>query len=591
MAIIKPTILIVDDEPTNIHFLIEILKNDYVVLAATNGREAIRLASGCHRPDLILLDVRMPELDGYSVCKLLKNTQKTQDIPIVFVTALGEAEDETKGFDLGAIDYIVKPVNPAIVHARVSSQIQLSQLNRQLQELNASLEKRVEERTAQLQTLVMFANLTGLPSRAALLRHLQELLITSDPDKVITLLSIDIDNFSLINDSLGHKIGDQILIVFGQHLEKIINADSLLVRVSEDSFYLLSDNINTPQQAGAFADQIFESLKLPIKVQNYDFWLSVSVGIVVEKVSSYKNSLEPLRAADIALHKAKSNGKNCSYTYRSEMQTLIYKRLQLENDLRIAIKEEQFQVHYQPIIDLTNGRISGFEALARWQHPEQGMISPDVFIPCLEETGLIIPASLSIFEIACNQLANWNRQYPQHLNLSLNLSNHQFSYPDLLQDITQIIQLTGIAPTRLKLEITESTIIKNLKRALSILEDFKKQGIEISIDDFGTGYSSLSYLNQLSVSSLKVDRSFIQSIGEEEENSELARAIIDLGHTLGMSIIAEGCETERQLNFLRKLGCEFAQGYFFSKPLDHESATAFLESSPQWEKPEPIFSF
>ena len=218
------------------------------------------------------------------------------------------------------------------------------------------------------------------------------------------------------------------------------------------------------------------------------------------------------------------------------------------------------------------------------------MISPDVFIPCLEETGLIIPASLSIFEIACNQLANWNRQYPQHLNLSLNLSNHQFSYPDLLQDITQIIQLTGIAPTRLKLEITESTIIKNLKRALSILEDFKKQGIEISIDDFGTGYSSLSYLNQLSVSSLKVDRSFIQSIGEEEENSELARAIIDLGHTLGMSIIAEGCETERHLNFLRKLGCEFAQGYFFSKPLDHESATAFLESSPQWEKPEPIFN-
>ena len=591
MTITKPTILIVDDEPANIHFLIEILKDDYAVLAAINGREAIRLASGCQRPDLILLDVRMPELDGYSVCKLLKDTQKTQDIPIVFVTALGEAEDETKGFDLGAIDYIVKPVNPAIVHARVSSQIQLSQLNRQLQELNASLEKRVEERTAQLQTLVMFDNLTGLPSRAALLRHLQELLIASDPNKVITLLSIDIDNFSLINDSLGHKIGDQILIVFGQHLEKIINAGSLLVRVSEDSFYLLAENINTLQQAGMFADQIFESLKSPIKVQNYDFWLSVSVGIVVEKVSSYKNSLEPLRDADIALHKAKSNGKNCSYTYSSEMQTLIYKRLQLENDLRIAIKEEQFQVYYQPIIDLASGKISGFEALARWQHPEQGMISPDVFIPCLEETGLIIPASLSIFEIACNQLANWNRQYAQNLNLSLNLSNHQFSYPDLLQDITQIIQLTGIAPSRLKLEITESTIIKNLKRALNILEDFKNQGIEISIDDFGTGYSSLSYLNQLSVSSLKVDRSFIQSIGEEEENSELARAIIDLGHTLGMSIIAEGCETEKQLNFLRKLGCEFAQGYFFSKPLDYESATAFLESSPQWEKPEPVFSF
>ena len=591
MTITKPTILIVDDEPTNIHFLIEILKNDYAVLAAVNGREAIRLASGCQRPDLILLDVRMPELDGYSVCKLLKDTQKTQDIPIVFVTALGEAEDETKGFDLGAIDYIVKPVNPAIVHARVSSQIQLSQLNRQLQELNVSLEKRVEERTAQLQTLVMFDNLTGLPSRAALLRHLQELLIVSDPDKVITLLSIDIDNFSLINDSLGHKIGDQILIVFGQHLEKIINADNLLVRVSEDSFYLLADDINTLQQAAAFTDQIFASLKSPIKVQNYDFWLSVSVGIVVEKVSSYENSLELLRAADIALHKAKSNGKNCSYTYKAEMQTLIYKRLQLENDLRTAIKEKQFQVYYQPIIDLSDGKISGFEALARWQHPEQGMISPDVFIPCLEETGLIIPASLSIFEIACNQLANWNRQYSQHLNLSLNLSNHQFSYPDLLQDITRIIQLTGIAPARLKLEITESTIIKNLKRALSILENLKNQGIEISIDDFGTGYSSLSYLNQLSVSSLKVDRSFIQSIGEEEENSELARAIIDLGHTLGMSIIAEGCETEKQLNFLRKLGCEFAQGYFFSKPLDCESATAFLESSPQWEKSEPIFSF
>lgn len=578
----KSTVLIVDDEPTNIHFLIEILKNDYAILAATNGWKAIQVAKS-QGPDLILLDVRMPDSDGYSICKSLKDAPETQHIPVIFVTALGEAEDETKGFDLGAVDYIVKPVNPSVVRARVSSQIQISKLNRQLQDLNTSLEKRVEERTIQLQDMVMFDNLTGLPSRTSLLRCLKENIATSDSGKAITLLAIDIDNFSLVNNSLGHNIGDQILIVFGQHLEKFTDDDGQLARSGEDSFYLLSQRIRTVEEVKLFVDQIFSSLKSPIKVQNYDFWLSISIGVVVANSLNYGKPSELLRDADIALHKAKSKGKNCFHIYDPEMQLLIYKRLQLENDLRVAIQEHQFRVHYQPIIDLREGKISGFEALARWQHPEQGMIPPDVFIPCLEETGLIIPASLIIFRIACNQLEQWNREFSLGLNLSLNLSNQQFLYPDLLEDVMQIVQSSGIKPTNLKLEITESTLIENLERALVILEEFERQGIEISIDDFGTGYSSLSYLNQLSVRSLKVDQSFIQKIGAQAENSELAQAIIDLGHTLGMTIIAEGCETEGHLSFLQQLNCEFAQGYFFSKPMDAGSVAAFLEAAPQWK--------
>lgn len=568
-------ILLVDDQPENIHVLMEILGQYYKIIAATNGKRAIELAEKEPQPDLILLDVLMPDMSGYEVCERLQSNLKTKDIPIIFVTALGETDDEMKGLEIGAVDYLVKPVNPYIVKARVKNHLTIRSLYRKLQKTNSMLEEKVKERTAQLEQMIMVDSLTGLPSKVALAQEIKTLLASKS---FFALIQLDFSRFSLINTSLGHEIGDRLLQTIAQHLQKCLKERDYIARMGADNFYLLLRERENKGEIINFVRHLFKSLRNSFFVDDYEIFVNCNLGIVFAD-PSYKNELEILRDVDTALHKAKQKGENKYYIFDAKIRELAQQRLQLESDLRKAIREKQFIVYYQPIIELKTGIIDGFEALIRWQHPTRGMVSPFEFIPCLEESGLINPVGLWVFEQACQQQVIWQQKCSYPLSISINLSPYQFTHHSLLQDIDNVIEKTGINPENIKIEITESVLIENLPQAIDLIHGFKQRKISISLDDFGTGYSSLSYLHTIPVDYLKIERSFIHNSENNPENIDLVEIIILLAHKLKMKVIAEGCETKEDLERLQRLNCEYCQGYYFSKPVSVEEASLLLFSS------------
>ena len=570
-------VLIVDDDPENILVLMGILEEEYAVIAATNGNKAIELAAKVPHPDIILLDILLPDLDGYEVCSRLKANQETKDIPIIFITALGEITNEAKGFEVGAVDYIIKPVSPSIVRARIKNHLTVQRLYRELQNANCVLEERVRERTAQLQQMIFYDSLTQLPSRNALLQRIEEAIVQTKKRSGygFALLTLDLHRFSLVNSSLGHEIGDRLLQKIGRHLKTFITPRDIVARMGSNTFGLFLDNVINVGEVGGLAEQILQSFSDSFWVEGYEIFLGASIGIALSGSES-QTPLDLFRDADTALQKAKSKGRGHYHVFDINMREAAKERLQLEIDLRRAIQKKQFLVYYQPMVDLKTGRVRSFEALARWRHPTRGMVSPEKFIPCLEETGLITNLGLWLLEQACYQLGLWQEKFQESLDISVNLSPWQFSHPNLLQDIESIIIKTGINPLNLQLEVTESSIIEDIHKAISVIQTLRNKNISICLDDFGTGYSSLSYLHKLPVDVLKIDRSFIKDMEINEENNELVKLIILLGHTLKMKVIAEGCENTNQLSLLRDWGCEYAQGYFFSKALSQKDATELL---------------
>lgn len=565
-------ILIVDDQPENIHVLMEILGKDYKIIAATNGKKAIELAQKHPQPDLILLDVLMPDMTGYEVCEELHSNFRTKEIPVIFVTALGETDDEMKGLEIGAVDYLIKPVNPYIVKARVKNHLMIRSLYRKLQKTNSILEEKVKERTAQLEEMIMVDSLTGLPSKVALTQEIKSLIPT---DSLFALIQLDFSRFSLINSSLGHENGDRLLQTIGKHLQKCLREKDYLARMAADNFYLLLRERENREEIIKFVEYLFKSFRNSFFVDDYEIFVNCNLGIVFSD-KSYKTELEILRDADTALHKAKQKGQNQYYVFDSRIRELAQQRLQLELDLRRAIQEQQFIVYYQPIINLKTGIIDGFEALIRWLHPTRGMVSPFEFIPCLEESGLINIVGLWVFEEACKQQVIWQKKHSHPISISINLSAYQFAHHSLLKDIDNVIEKTGINPQQIKVEITESALIENLQQAIDLLNSFKERKINISLDDFGTGYSSLSYLHTIPVDYLKIDRSFIRNSEKNQKNADLVEIIVILAHKLKMKVIAEGCETKEDLDKLRQLNCEYCQGYYFSKPVSADEANLLL---------------
>lgn len=599
----RGNILIVDDILENLQVLAAMLEEDgYDVRQSLSGETAL-MGIAAEAPDLILLDIMMPGLNGYEVCQHLKSQPAFAEIPIIFISALDDLQDKLRGFEVGGADYIVKPFQAQEVKARVEHQLTIQTLQRQLKkanqklvDMNGLLEERVRERTAQLRYHILFDELTGLPSRSNLLNSLDQALtpLQSPPAPGFALLLIDCDRFSLINSSLGYGLGDQLLILVGERLSAFVaqlDPSGVVSRFGEDDFCLLIYGIQSSHQAEAFAEKVFDVFKLPFQVDLYLVYLSVSIGVVLGD-TSYGTPQELLRDADTALHQAKVQGRGSLQVFDPILHLAVTQRLQLETDLRQAWENQVFHVFYQPIVNLKTGRIFGFEALIRWQHPERGAISPVDFIPCMEETGLIIPVGMEILRLACQQLQHWqqaaNRTEDsadfdlQPLVMSVNLSTRQFSYPSLLQDIDQILTDYNLAPTCLKLEITESVIIDNVKSAQALIEQLRARQINVTIDDFGTGYSSLSYLDQFPLDSLKIDRSFVKGIGPQGQNAEITTAVIALSRALGLSVIAEGIESDFQVQVLRQLGCDYGQGYYFGCPLSAEEAWQLLRQDPLW---------
>ncbi len=582
------TILIVDDTLHNLELLDELLtQQGYDVRLAANGKTALT-GIAADPPDLILLDIMMSDMNGFEVCTILKNNPQHRDIPIIFLSALDDVQDKVAGFSIGGADYITKPFQTEEVLVRIENQLvrkrlqdQLQQANQSLAALNQELEARVRVRTSQLWQNILYHDLTGLPSRTFLLQELNQTLgrYQKDPTQEFALLSLDCDRFSLINHSLGHEMGDQVLIAIARCLEKELRPGELLAHLGEDNYCLLLPKKTDLEAVKNRAQTLLTALQKPIHLQDYDIFMTACVGIVCS-AAHHEHPLNILRDADTALYRAKLKGRNNIFIMDPSLHAKALERLQLERDLQWALQRQEFFLNYQPIVNLVTGQVWGFEALMRWHHPVRGQVSPSVFIPCMEECGLIIAAGAWVLEKACKQLQQWSQIQPD-LMMSVNLSPYQFSHPQLQTEIQQILASTGMNPHSLKQEITESAIT-HPDMALALLNQLQQQGILLSIDDFGTGYSSLNYLRQFPIHSIKVDQSFIQDIGPTGENSAITAAMIGVGHALGMVVIAEGIETAAHLAGLRALRCDYGQGYFFSRPLMPEQAATLLKQDPRW---------
>ncbi|NJM88083.1 MAG: bifunctional diguanylate cyclase/phosphodiesterase [Hydrococcus sp. RU_2_2] len=396
-------------------------------------------------------------------------------------------------------------------------------------------------------------------------------------DYLFALLFIDLDRFKIINDSLGHGIGDRLLVAIARILESCLRGTDTVARLGGDEFTILLEGLVDIADATRIADRIGQKLLSPIEIDGHTVFTSASIGMVIGS-PAYEQGAELLRDADIAMYRAKEQGKARYTLFDREMYAETLKLLQIENDLRVGLERQEFLLHYQPIVSLKSGKITGFEALVRWHHPKRGLVSPGEFIPVAEDTGLIIPLGEWVLREACRQHSFWLSKFhpSEPFTMSINLAGRQIREQDLLEKIDSILAETGLDGSKLRLEITESMLMDNTEKTIELLSQLRARKIILSIDDFGQGYSSLSYLPRFPVNLLKIDRAFIWKMTSDSENLEIVRTIISLAHTLGMEVIAEGVETIEQMNLLKELSCEFAQGYFFSKPLDCLAAEAII---------------
>jgi diguanylate cyclase (GGDEF)-like protein/PAS domain S-box-containing protein len=720
----RGTILIVDDLPDNLRVLSATLgEHGYKVRCAKTAALAL-MAARNSPPDLILLDINMPEMNGYELCQKLKADEITRNIPTIFLSALDDILDKVKAFNVGGVDYITKPFQIEEVLVRVENQLALQAAKAEIHALNTQLEEKVQQRTIELKKEIaerliaaqlleeserrlegiltsledvvwsislidrrilylnkavekvygckvqdflnnsslrfemvhpderikvkqafqslsreadldieyrivrtggeirwvrdrahlvrdefgrashidgitsditaqkeaeeklihdaLYDTLTGLPNRNLFMERVKMAIDQSKrhAQRLFAVLFIDLDRFKLINDSLGHLSGDRLLVGIARRLEECLRHTDTVARLGGDEFTILLAEVERANDVTMVAERLIEKLSVPFEIEGHQIFTSASIGIVFGS-TEYQAGAEMLRDADIAMYRAKDLGKSCYAIFDQKMYERTLNLLQLENDLRSGIDRREFILYYQPIVTLTTGRLTGFEVLLRWQHPQRGIVSPVDFISVAEDTGLIVPLGELVLEEACRQFRAWQQQYPfaHTLKVSVNLASQQIQQTNLIPILDRILLETGLSGTSLKLEITEGTLLDRSDRILTTLKNIQKRGVELSIDDFGTGYSSLSYLHRFPIDTIKIDRSFIIGMTEDEENIEIVKTIITLAESLGMEAIAEGIETQAQVDALKQLGCQFGQGYFFAKPLDPQSAETLLKEA------------
>lgn len=702
-----PSILVVDDVPENIHELVSALSDEYRIQVANSGAKALALVQGAAPPDLVLLDILMPEMDGYEVCRRIKATEAGNRIPVIFLSVVDSSVEKVRGFSIGAADYITKPFDIDEVRARIRTHLELSRLQRFFEQMvaqrTAALQETAQQLLASMGQLRLaatvfdnaaegmmvtdadnnvvsvnhaFVEVTGytpqevigknprllrsdrhdvdffrdlwgaLESRGSWqgelwnrrkdgslypaltsinvvrdthgklthyiglfsdLSHLKNTeqkldylayhdLLTELPNRTLfnqllavaaqkaardgtqfALLALDLDNFKIINDSLGHAVGDKLLIEAAQRIKSLLRGVDALSRIGGDEFNVILDPIESSQSALLLAQHMIEALSVPFQAGGQSVYVGASVGIALYPADG--DSAEMLsRNADAALNQAKDEGRNTLRFFSSGLTTSARERLVLESELRHALENHELRLYYQPQIDLSSGQISGMEALIRWQHPMRGLVLPGEFIALAEASGLIVALGEWVLMTACRQIKVWVDSGLALPHSSVNVSAVQLGRSNLLEVVKHALSETGIAPDLLELEITESFVMSDLPGAMKTLADIKKLGVRLSIDDFGTGYSSLSYLQQLNVDKLKIDISFIRDMTSNSGKAAIVQAIIALGHGLGLTIVAEGVEEEGQAKYLRGLQCDGIQGYLVSQPLSGDDMTRFLGS-------------
>jgi diguanylate cyclase (GGDEF)-like protein/PAS domain S-box-containing protein len=435
---------------------------------------------------------------------------------------------------------------------------------------------RAEEK---LRYYALHDTLTDLPNRVEFMNHLTAAVERADGNEhaKFAVIFLDLDRFKVINDSLGHAVGDKLLVATAERLKSCVRPGDIVARLSGDEFTILLNRSGDVAEVAHVAERLQARISEPFQIDNYEVFTTASLGIVA--TGGVKRSAEDyLRDADAAMYRAKEAGKARYEIFDTEMHVRNMNLLQVETDLRHAVERSQFIVHYQPIVDLATGSVSEFEALIRWRHPVHGIVAPNEFINVAEETGMIVPIGKWILEESCRQTAEWQRRFSKPFAISVNLSAKQLMHPTLTKQVRDILLETGLEPGQLKLEVTESTVMEHSERSLKVLSELNRLGVMLSTDDFGTGYSSLSYLQRFPFQRLKIDRGFINMMEEDAKSGAIVKTILVLGENLELEVVAEGIETAAQLERLRSLGCRAGQGYLFSRPIDSESAEAFLEA-------------
>ncbi len=459
-----------------------------------------------------------------------------------------------------------------------ASQLQVSLEKEEM----ANLALRKSERD--FQHAALHDSLTGLANRKKFGDELRKLIDQNkkDPSTVFQVLFLDIRGFKNINDSLGHTIGDKVLVIAAKRFVRMLNESDTVARIGGDEFAIILRDLSTVEKAQKVATRIYRSLTQPFSLSGHKITIDLNIGIASSE-PEYDTPEEILRDADIAMHFAKEKNDGPA-VFTREMRDKFLERIQLEMDLRHAVERNELAMHYQPIVSLTDGRLVGFEALLRWHHSKLGMIAPFRFIPIAEDSGLILPITVWILNQTCLQLAEWQRIGPEYRDLmvSVNISGKHLAKNELVDDVLGALQRSQVLARTLKLEITESTAMENAEHSIKILNKLKEIGVQLSIDDFGTGYSSLSHLHRLPFDTLKIDRSFVSRVGDNGEDSEVLQTVISLAKNLKMRVIAEGIETVPQLGVLQNLGCDYGQGYLLAKPKSVEETEELLYKRANW---------
>ncbi|MDX1499034.1 MAG: EAL domain-containing protein [Woeseiaceae bacterium] len=673
-------ILIADDDATTRIIARRVLERaGFVVSEAADGREAIERYLAA-RPDVVLLDVDMPGLDGFEVCERIRNGPVNPQTPILIATGLDDDSSVEQAYDRGATDFVAKPVTWSALPHRVRYVLRASEAFNDMAGLLGALPdtilvldaageiadstsglgaigadeefetamaamadlaggaKRqtlvrriatvIEEGRSQLlehhyeaakvdfeirivprdrhtvlailrdstdrkryenriYDLAFFDLLTGLPNRSSFASELDG-IIEAQHDPAFAILFVDLDRFKRINDTMGHSIGDQLLEDVAKRLgectrsgDALTKADAdevsgvKLARLGGDEFVILLRDVHTEKEAAAIAERVLRALSQPFTCEGHQFVITPSIGIALYPQDGASRD-ELLMNADSAMYRAKAAGRNNYKFYSETMRIRSLKRLDTEIELRRAIDNRDFELYFQPKVELSTWTIVGAEALLRWHHADRGWISPTEFIGVAEESGLILQLGEWVLEAACHELRTWQANGMQDITLSVNVSSKQVYSDTLGKSVEEAVQRSGIDPERLELEITEGLLMRDVEQTIMTLDRMKALGLKLSVDDFGTGYSSLSYLKKFPIDILKIDQSFVRDLHTDADDAAICAAILAMGQKLGLAVVAEGVEIEEQLEFLHAHGCDQIQGYYFSKPLSAADLKAFV---------------
>lgn len=558
-------VLLVEDNEGDVRLVKELLSHDcpgkFVIETVNRLQEAIETIKQ-KEFDVVLTDLSLPDSDGMETISHIQ--ESNSNIPIVVLSGQDSESLATKIVQSGAQDYLVKGQGDGHLISKA---------------LRYAIErKRIQEG---LSYLAQYDSLTGLANRNLFRERLGRALIRADRNKsLVALMFIDLDRFKNINDTLGHDAGDKLLIEVSKRLEKCTRDGDTVARLGGDEFTVILEDINHVDDAANVARKILVALEPAIKLDEHEVFMTPSIGVTIYPVDdTSENNL--LKNADTAMYRAKERGRNGFQFYTAGMNTRTIERLELEAGLRRALKNDEFVLYYQPKIAIDNRQIIGAEALIRWQHKKLGLIPPMEFIPIAEETGLIVPIGEWVIQTACKQVASWQEAGFSGLRMAVNISARQFRDSDIVKVVLDAVIQTNINPRDLEVEITESMLMEDTSVNIAALKELKDNGVHISIDDFGTGYSSLSYLKRFNIDALKIDKSFVRDITTDSDDAAIASAVIALGQSLRLIVVAEGVETEDQLVFLKTQGCHEAQGYLFSRPLTAANFIQLLQEEKE----------